>query len=137
MNAPAFAAAVSLLVVFSTEVDAAERKIPAAVVYEAIAATNATIWLAEDLKLFDKYGFDMKGIQGRGAGAGQAPARRGVGAGARRRHGGVRHVRRAVGGRGEFGRRGFGFYRGEAELFGHFGVDAQRFHAQDVGRSQR
>src|ERR1041385_7248302 len=72
MNAPAFAAAVSLLVVFSTEVDAAERKIPAAVVYEAIAATNATIWLAEDLKLFDKYGFDMKVIQARGAASVQA-----------------------------------------------------------------
>ncbi len=71
MNAPAFAAAVSLLLIFSAA-DAAEKKIPAAVVYEAIAATNATIWLAEDLKLFDKYGFDMTVIQARGAASVQA-----------------------------------------------------------------
>jgi ABC-type nitrate/sulfonate/bicarbonate transport system substrate-binding protein len=71
MNAPAFAAAVSLLLIFSAA-NAAEKKIPAAVVYEAIAATNATIWLAEDLKLFDKYGFDMKVIQARGAASVQA-----------------------------------------------------------------
>jgi len=71
MNAPAFAAAVSLLLIISAA-DAAEKKIPAAVVYEAIAATNATIWLAEDLKLFDKYGFDMKVIQARGAASVQA-----------------------------------------------------------------
>ena len=71
MNAPAFAAAVSLLLIFSAG-DAAEKKIPAAVVYEAIAATNATIWLAEDLKLFDKYGLDMKVIQARGAASVQA-----------------------------------------------------------------
>jgi len=71
MNAPAFAAAVSLLLIFSAA-NAAEKKIPAAVVYEAIAATNATIWLAEDLKLFDKYGLDMKVIQARGAASVQA-----------------------------------------------------------------
>ncbi len=71
MNAPAFAAAASLLLIFSAA-KAAEKKIPAAVVYEAIAATNATIWLAEDLKLFDKYGFDMKVIQARGAASVQA-----------------------------------------------------------------
>ena len=71
MNAPAFAAAVSLFLIFSAA-NAAEKKIPAAVVYEAIAATNATIWLAEDLKLFDKYGFDMKVIQARGAASVQA-----------------------------------------------------------------
>jgi len=71
MNAPAFAAAVSLLLIFSAG-DAAEKKIPAAVVYEAIAATNATIWLAEDLKLFDKYGLDVKVIQARGAASVQA-----------------------------------------------------------------
>ena len=71
MNAPAFAAAVSLLLIFSAA-NAAEKKIPAAVVYEAIAATNATIWLAEDLKLFDKYGLDVKIIQARGAASVQA-----------------------------------------------------------------
>ena len=36
-------------------------------VYEAIAATNATLWLAEDFKLFEKYGLDVKVIHARGA----------------------------------------------------------------------
>jgi ABC-type nitrate/sulfonate/bicarbonate transport system substrate-binding protein len=71
MNAPAFAAAASLLLVFSAA-HAAAQKIPAAVVYEAVAATNATVWVAEDLKLFDKYGLDMKVIQARGAASVQA-----------------------------------------------------------------
>jgi ABC-type nitrate/sulfonate/bicarbonate transport system substrate-binding protein len=71
MNAPALAAAAWLLVIFSAA-NAAEKKVPAAVVYEAIAATNATVWLAEDLKLFDRYGLDMKVIQARGAASVQA-----------------------------------------------------------------
>ena len=29
-------------------------------IYEAIAATNATLWLAEDARLFQKYGLDAK-----------------------------------------------------------------------------
>jgi len=36
-------------------------------IYEAIAATNATLWLAEDAKLFEKYGLDTKVIHARGA----------------------------------------------------------------------
>jgi ABC-type nitrate/sulfonate/bicarbonate transport system substrate-binding protein len=35
--------------------------------YEAIAATNATLWLAEDAKLFEKYGLDAKVVHARGA----------------------------------------------------------------------
>ena len=36
-------------------------------IYEAIAATNATLWLAEDAKLFEKYGLDTKVVHARGA----------------------------------------------------------------------
>ncbi len=36
-------------------------------IYEAIAATNATLWLAEDARLFEKYGLDTKVIHARGA----------------------------------------------------------------------
>ena len=36
-------------------------------IYEAIAATNATLWLAEDARLFQKYGLDAKVVHARGA----------------------------------------------------------------------
>ena len=36
-------------------------------IYEAIAATNATLWLAEDARLFEKYGLDTKVVHARGA----------------------------------------------------------------------
>jgi ABC-type nitrate/sulfonate/bicarbonate transport system substrate-binding protein len=36
-------------------------------IYEAIAATNATLWLAEDARLFQKYGLDAKIVHARGA----------------------------------------------------------------------
>jgi len=36
-------------------------------IYEAIAATNATLWLAEDTRLFEKYGLDAKIVHARGA----------------------------------------------------------------------
>ena len=36
-------------------------------IYEAIAATNATLWLAEDARLFEKYGLDAKVVHARGA----------------------------------------------------------------------
>jgi ABC-type nitrate/sulfonate/bicarbonate transport system substrate-binding protein len=36
-------------------------------IYEAIAATNATLWLAEDAKLFEKYGLDAKLVNARGS----------------------------------------------------------------------
>lgn len=44
-----------------------EKKTPLGLIYEAIAATNAVLWLAEDAKLFDKYGLDMKVVHARGA----------------------------------------------------------------------
>ncbi len=36
-------------------------------IYEAIAATNATLWLAEDARMFEKYGLDAKIVHARGA----------------------------------------------------------------------
>ena len=36
-------------------------------IYEAIAATNATLWLAEDSRMFEKYGLDAKIVHARGA----------------------------------------------------------------------
>jgi ABC-type nitrate/sulfonate/bicarbonate transport system substrate-binding protein len=36
-------------------------------IYEAIAATNATLWLAEDTRLFQKYGLEAKVVHARGA----------------------------------------------------------------------
>jgi ABC-type nitrate/sulfonate/bicarbonate transport system substrate-binding protein len=44
-----------------------EKKISVSLIYEAIAATNATLWLAEDAKLFEKYGLDAKVVHARGA----------------------------------------------------------------------
>lgn len=44
-----------------------EKKTPVGLIYEAIAATNAVLWLAEDTRLFEKYGLDAKVIHARGA----------------------------------------------------------------------
>ena len=44
-----------------------DKKISVSLIYEAIAATNATLWLAEDAKLFEKYGLDTKVVAARGA----------------------------------------------------------------------
>ena len=44
-----------------------DKKISVSLIYEAIAATNATLWLAEDAKLFEKYGLDTKVVHARGA----------------------------------------------------------------------
>jgi ABC-type nitrate/sulfonate/bicarbonate transport system substrate-binding protein len=44
-----------------------DRRVPVSVIYEAIAATNATLWLAEDARLIEKYGLDAKVIHARGA----------------------------------------------------------------------
>lgn len=45
----------------------AEKKTSVSLIYEAIAATNATLWLAEDARLFEKYGLDTKVVHARGA----------------------------------------------------------------------
>lgn len=42
-----------------------ERKVK--VIYEALSASNALLWLAEDLGLFEKHGLDVQVVHGRGA----------------------------------------------------------------------
>lgn len=49
-----------------------EKKISAAVIYEAIAATNAPLWVAEDLALYEKHGLDVKVVHARGSAPVQA-----------------------------------------------------------------
>ena len=44
-----------------------EKKISVGIIYEALTATNAPIWLTEDLSLYGKYGLDVKVIHARGA----------------------------------------------------------------------
>jgi ABC-type nitrate/sulfonate/bicarbonate transport system substrate-binding protein len=44
-----------------------DKKTAVSLIYEAIAATNATLWLAEDARLFEKYGLDTKVVHARGA----------------------------------------------------------------------
>jgi ABC-type nitrate/sulfonate/bicarbonate transport system substrate-binding protein len=44
-----------------------EKKTSVSLIYEAIAATNATLWLAEDARLFEKHGLDVKVVHARGA----------------------------------------------------------------------
>jgi ABC-type nitrate/sulfonate/bicarbonate transport system substrate-binding protein len=44
-----------------------DKKIPVSLIYEAIAATNAPLWLAEDARLFEKYGLDLRVVHARGA----------------------------------------------------------------------
>jgi ABC-type nitrate/sulfonate/bicarbonate transport system substrate-binding protein len=62
-----FLSAAALSLLFFSTADAAEKKIPANVIYEAVSATNAPLWLAQDIGAFDKYGLDVKVIQARGA----------------------------------------------------------------------
>src|SRR4030095_217369 len=44
-----------------------DKKTSVSLIYEAIAATNATLWLAEDARLCQKYGLDAKVVHARGA----------------------------------------------------------------------
>ena len=44
-----------------------DKKTSVGLIYEAIAATSMTLWLAEDARLFEKYGLDAKVIHARGA----------------------------------------------------------------------
>jgi ABC-type nitrate/sulfonate/bicarbonate transport system substrate-binding protein len=48
------------------------KKLTVGVIYEALSATNAPIWLAQDLSLYDKYGLDVRVIHARGAAPVQA-----------------------------------------------------------------
>ena len=44
-----------------------DKRTPVSVIYEAVAVTNATLWLMEDARLFEKYGLNAKVIHARGA----------------------------------------------------------------------
>ena len=44
-----------------------DKRTPVSVIYEAVAATNATLWLMEDARLFEKYGLNANVIHARGA----------------------------------------------------------------------
>jgi len=46
---------------------ASEKRFSAKVIYEALSASNALLWLAEDLGLFEKHGLDVQVVHGRGA----------------------------------------------------------------------
>jgi len=46
---------------------ASQTRTSVSLIYEAIAATNATLWLAEDARMFEKYGLDAKVVHARGA----------------------------------------------------------------------
>jgi ABC-type nitrate/sulfonate/bicarbonate transport system substrate-binding protein len=49
------------------QTSASDKRASVSLIYEAIAATNATLWLAEDTRLFEKYGLDAKVVHARGA----------------------------------------------------------------------
>ena len=59
--------ALSLPFIASGQPSSSEKKISVGIIYEALTATNAPIWLAEDLSLYGKYGLDVKVIHARGA----------------------------------------------------------------------
>ena len=56
-----------LLLISQSAFAQTDKKTPVSLIYEAIAATNATLWLAEDARLFEKYGLDAKIVSARGA----------------------------------------------------------------------
>ena len=56
-----------LLLISQSAFAQTDKKTPVSLIYEAIAATNATLWLAEDARLFEKYGLDAKIVNARGA----------------------------------------------------------------------
>lgn len=56
-----------LLLISQSAFAQSDKKTPVSLIYEAIAATNATLWLAEDARLFEKYGLDAKVVNARGA----------------------------------------------------------------------
>lgn len=64
---PTIIAFVAIILLLLPIIAHTQTRSPISLVYEAIAATNATLWLAEDTKLFEKYGLDVKLIHARGA----------------------------------------------------------------------
>jgi ABC-type nitrate/sulfonate/bicarbonate transport system substrate-binding protein len=58
---------ISLMLLPATVLGQGPTRTTASLIYEAIAATNAPLWLAEDARLFEKYGLDVKVVHARGA----------------------------------------------------------------------
>jgi len=54
-------------IAFSQRSATIEKRTSVNLIYEALAATNAPLWLAEDARLFEKYGLDARVIHARGA----------------------------------------------------------------------
>jgi ABC-type nitrate/sulfonate/bicarbonate transport system substrate-binding protein len=54
-------------IAFSQSSPTIEKRTSVNLIYEALAATNAPLWLAEDARLFEKYGLDTRVIHARGA----------------------------------------------------------------------
>jgi ABC-type nitrate/sulfonate/bicarbonate transport system substrate-binding protein len=53
---------------------AGAKKIPIKIIYSALTASNAPVWIAGDQGLYDKYGLDVQIVHGRGASPIQALA---------------------------------------------------------------
>ena len=68
LRIPKMMVLIFLLVISVSSVNAqTDKKTSVSLIYEAIAATNAVLWLAEDTRLFEKYGLDAKVVHARGA----------------------------------------------------------------------
>jgi ABC-type nitrate/sulfonate/bicarbonate transport system substrate-binding protein len=68
LRIPKMMVLIFLLVILVSSVNAqTDKKTSVSLIYEAIAATNAVLWLAEDTRLFEKYGLDAKVVHARGA----------------------------------------------------------------------
>jgi ABC-type nitrate/sulfonate/bicarbonate transport system substrate-binding protein len=67
-----------LLAMFAPDIQAQSsgaRKIPIKIIYSALTASNAPVWVAGDQGLYEKYGLDVPIVHGRGASPIQALAR--------------------------------------------------------------
>src|SRR5258706_13376363 len=73
---------ISLMLLPATVFGQGPARNSVSLIYEAIAATNAPLWLGEDARLFEKYGLDVKVVHARGAVPGQALVTGSVGFGA-------------------------------------------------------
>jgi ABC-type nitrate/sulfonate/bicarbonate transport system substrate-binding protein len=58
---------ISLMLLPATVLGQGPTRNSVSLIYEAIAATNAPLWLGEDARLFEKYGLDVKVVHARGA----------------------------------------------------------------------
>ena len=72
-----FGALLTLLLLCAGEIPAqtgGARKAPVRIIYSALTACNAPVWVGADQGLFEKYGLDVQIVHGRGASPIQALA---------------------------------------------------------------